>query len=423
MTTSWIKRQTSRINPSAQQGLALVVATNLAYVLDYFFNFAAGRLLTPEAFSIIISLAGLSNVMVVGSQVVQTVVSRYISEFAAKDAAVKQLPSFFRAVWRKGWRWGTAVTLLALILSFPIAAWLQIEEVRIVMALAVTTLLFVVRPIAGGTLQGVQQFAQFGMVHLVQAIFRLSIGIGLVLLGWGAFGAMVALPIASAIALAYNVRVLDKRVWQSSETHHGVSIPEMFRYSIYTAVGLLSYAVLVNMDAILVRRFFDPTQAGNYSAAVTLGKIIQFTPVAVMVLLFPKAVQRQASKQDPAKVLLPALTAVLVLCGGLVVGYTLFTDFIIRLTVGGQYEVSSLVLGLLGVGLTLLALSNLWLYYFLSIEQTAYVKFLACGILFQAVLMFMMHDALWQLPLAITINGGLLVLVGFVLFWKGRRGK
>ena len=417
------KPSSTLLNQSAQQGAALVVAANFAYVLDYFFNFAAGRLLQPDAFSIIVSLAGISNILVVGSRVIQTVVTRYISRFDAEDPTSKQMPAFFQTVWRSAWLWGTAVAILLFGLSWPISRWLQIEDIRVVFALAATAVLLVVRPVIGGGLQGVQQFAHLGVVQIVQAVIRLLLGVGLIWLGWGALGAMIALPIGSIIALAYGVSMIDKRVWQKSTVAHGITVPELFKYSAYTAVGLLSYAILVNMDAILVRQFFDTDQAGNYGAAVTLGKIVQFMPVAIVMLLFPKAAQRQASNQDPAKVLIPALTAVFLLCSGIVLSYSLFTDLIIRLTVGSQYHVDRLVLGLLATGLTFLALSNVWLFYFLSIEQTTYVKYIGLSIFLQGGLMFIFHEQLWHLPAAIALNGLILFLIGLFLFWSGRQNK
>lgn len=417
----WQALKTRLSNRSTQQGMALFVAANLAYVIDYFFSFATGRLLDPAQFSIFVSLAGLSNVMTVGSRVIQTVMARYVVRFESERASGAQLPAFFQKMWRAAWLWGTAVTLLLILLSWPIAAWLQIDDVRVVIALSLTAVLLIVRPVLGGGLQGLQQFAPLGVVQIVQAGFRLAIGVTLILIGWGVLGAMIALPLGSLMALLYGLISIDRRVWQKTDLSHGVTIPELFRYSAYTAVGLLGYAVLVNMDAVLVRRFFDADVAGNYGAAVTLGKIVQFMPTAIVMLLFPKAAQRQAARQDPANVLLPAFGAVFALCAVVVLIYVTFTDLIVRLTVGGQYEVDSVVLGLLGVGLLLLALVNVWLFYFLSIDQTNFVLFMGAGIVLQTALMFLFHEALWQLPAAIVANGLFLCTVGVLLFWRGRR--
>jgi O-antigen/teichoic acid export membrane protein len=403
------------------QGVGLMTAVVFAYGLDYLFNLVSGRLLDPAQFGILVALAGVGQVLVVASRVIQTVVTRYIARFQAQDDGESRIASFFRSMFRSAWRWGTAATVVMLLLSFPLAAFLQIDDIKVVLALSVTTLLMVVRPVVGGTLQGRQQFMALGLVQVVQAATRLFLGAVLILLGLGAFGAMASLPLASLAALIFGLWALDKVVWQPGQTHHGVTIPDMFRYSSYTAVGLIGFALLINMDAILAKRFFAPIDAGNYGAAVTLGKIIQFFPVAVIMLLFPKAAQRQAAHRDPTGVLIPAMLVVAALCGGLALLYALFADVIVRLTVGAAYQVDGRLLGLVGLAMLLLSLVNVWLNYFLSTERTGYVYLIGLGIVIQAVLMVFFHDQLWHLPAIMSANGLWLTLAGVIIFYRSHR--
>ena len=411
------------VRPGMWQSLALVTAVIFAYGLDYLFNLVSGRLLDPAQFGILVALAGVGQVLVVASRVIQTVVTRYIARFQAQTEADSRIASFFRTMFRSAWLWGTAATILMLLFSFPLATFLQIDDVKVVMALTITTLLMVVRPVVCCTLQGRQQFMALGLVQVVQAAARLAIGVALILAGLGAFGAMASLPLASLAALIFGLLVLDKVVWRPAAIHHGVTIPDMFRYSAYTAVGLIGFALLINMDAILAKRFFAPVDAGNYGAAVTLGKIIQFFPVAIIMILFPKAAQRQAAQRDPTGVLIPAMLVVAVLCGGLALAYGLFADLIIRLTVGDAYQVDGLLLGLVGLAMLLLSLANVWLNYFLSTERTGYIYLIGIGIVVQAVLMVLFHDQLWHLPAIMSANGLWLTLAGGIIFYQSRRGS
>ncbi len=406
--------------PGMWHGLALMTAVIFAYGLDYLFNLVSGRLLDPAQFGILVALAGVGQVLVVASRVIQTVVTRFIARFQAQPDAESRIASFFRAMFRSAWVWGAAATVVMLLFSFPLASFLQIEDVKVVLALSATTLLMVVRPVVGGTLQGRQQFAALGLVQVVQASARLALGAALIMAGLGAFGAMVSLPLASLAALAFGLFALDKIVWRPAAAHHGVTIPDMFRYSAYTAVGLIGFALLINMDAILAKRFFSPVDAGNYSAAVTLGKIIQFLPVAVIMILFPKAAQRQASRRDPSGVLVPAMLVVTGLSGGLALLYAFFADWIVRVTVGAAYQVDGLLLGLVGLAMLLLSLVNVWLNYFLSTDRTGYVYLIGIGIVAQVMMMGLFHDQLWQLPAIMSANGFWLTLAGGVIFYRSR---
>ncbi len=397
-----------------------MTAVIFAFGLDYLFNLLSGRLLEPAEFGILVALAGVGQVLVVASRVIQTVVTRYVSRFQAQPDGISRTASFFRSVFRSAWGWGVAAMAVLMALSYPLAAFLQIDDVKPVLALAAATLLMVVRPVVGGTLQGGQQFSALGAVQVVQAGLRLGIGAVFMLMGLGAFGAMASLPVASAAALIVGLLLLHKAVWQPAPVHHAVTVPEMFRYSAYTAVGLIGYALLANMDAILVKRFFAPVLAGNYGVAITLGKIIQFFPVAIIMILFPKAAQRRASHRDPAQILIPAMLIVVVLCGSLALGYALFADFIVQITVGSAYQVDGFLLGLVGLAMLLLSLVNVWLNYFLSIEQTEYVYLIGVGIVGQIILMGLFHKALWHLPAIMAMNGLWLTLAGGVRFWQTR---
>jgi O-antigen/teichoic acid export membrane protein len=236
------------------------------------------------------------------------------------------------------------------------------------------------------------------------------------LLGLGAFGAMAALPLGSMLALLFGVWVL--RDLRRAETAVFAPIPlaEMLRYSAYTAAGLIGFALLINMDAILVKRFFDPVAAGNYGTAVTLGKIIQFFPIAIIMILFPKAARRRAEKRDTRAVLFPALFIVAGLCGLLALIYFLIPDLLIRVVFGPAYSLPPNVLGLIGLAMMLLSLANVWLNYYLSIERTRFVYLIWTAVISQFIAMFYFHDALWQMPLVMAVSGLWLTAAGTAVY-------
>ncbi|MCP4419137.1 MAG: oligosaccharide flippase family protein, partial [Chloroflexi bacterium] len=238
-----IARLRTQLQPSHWQSLALIAGITLAYGLDYLFNLVVGRMLSPVEFSVVIALAGVAQVLVVSSRVIQTVVTRYISRFQAGADADGRIASFFQSMYRASWRWGSVALLLLLLLSWPLTRFLQIDEIWPAFALALATLLMVVRPVVGGTLQGLQQFSALGMVQVAQAVLRLLLGGLFVWQGWGAFGAMFSLPLASGVALLVGWRLLNTAVKQKTAVHHQVHLPEMFRYSTYTAAGLIGYAL------------------------------------------------------------------------------------------------------------------------------------------------------------------------------------
>ena len=80
-----------------------------------------------------------------------------------------------------------------------------------------------------------------------------------------------------------------------------------------------------------------------------------------------------------------------------------------------------LVLGLVGLAMLLLSISNVWLNYFLSTEWTHFVYLIGLGIVLQLGAMILFHDALWQMPAAMVVTGLWLNLAGLIIFFWRRQ--
>lgn len=412
------------LTPGRRDSLLLVMAVTLAYGLDYLFNLAASRQLDSAELASVIALNGLGQIAVVASRVIQTVVTQHTVRLRAGRADLAHLARFFRQANRLAWRWGGLVALGLGLLSPALARFLRIPDARPAAALALAVWLMAVRPVAGGLLQGRQQFGPLGVVQIVQAAARLGLGIALMAWGWGATGAMLALPLASLAAQGVNLAYLRDLGREEVDSAESVPWRELATISTDAALGLLGFAWLMNMDVILARRFFAPDIAGVYSAAVILGRVVQFFPLAIILVMLPKSAERQATDRDPAGVLLPAFLLVAALCGGVAALYFLWPASLIRLTVGPAYVAAvsaGHLLGWVGVGMALMSLANVWLNYFLALEQRLYIYLVWLAILLQTVLFAVFHANLLDFPRIIAANGLWLTLAGGLLFWRARR--
>ena len=64
---------------------------------------------------------------------------------------------------------------------------------------------------------------------------------------------------------------------------------ELYRYCIISIIANIGLTLLANIDMILVKYYFND-EAGLYSVAIVLGKIITYFAGAIVVVLFPFAV-------------------------------------------------------------------------------------------------------------------------------------
>jgi hypothetical protein len=276
-------------------------------------------------------------------------------------------------------------------------------------------LLLFVRAITDGGLQGMQAFAGFGLVQVTQSFLRLLFAAGLIRLGYQAVGAIAGLPLATAVVLVLALRWLRPYFQDHGQV---VARPVSWHYSSYTLLGLAAFAVLANLDAPFVKHFFSPRIAGNYAPVVTLAKVSLFIPLAMGIILLPKAVQRQATGRDARPILLLALTGALAPGLALTTLYFLSPELWVRIIFTEAYANPGIVLGLASLAASLNAGLNIWLNYALALERPAFIYALVGVLLWQGLGMFLFgRESLVHMTLVMVSAGVMGNLAGFIANW------
>lgn len=401
--------------PGLRQGAVMFAATSLANVLDYAYNVAMGRLLSTDGYGVLVALQAALQIASVSLVVVRTVTARYAAGFLAR-AQLARAGAFFRGALRTMALWGAAAALLLGLLSGPVARLLQIPTVAPVLVMAAALLPLIIKPVIGGALQGLQKFTALGALQVAHAAFRLLLGVLLVKLGLDAVGALAALPVGTVGTVLLGLALLGGVLWRRTGTAHQVPTADLTRYAGATVVGLVSFAALVNMDALVVKHYFSPMEAGYYSMAVTLGKIVIFLPAAFAVVLFPKSAERHVQHRDSSRLLRLSLAVTLLPCAGLTAAYFAAPGFILQSVFGAENPFAGPVLGLVALAMTGYALVNVWLNYFLSVERAGFVYALPVAVAAQFALLALFHATLVQVVTVVTLSSGGVLAVAEVWF-------
>ena len=379
--------------PGARQSAILGVAMIAAGGLDYLVYVVAGRWLGPAEFGIFVAVSAVLQVLSLLAMSIRVVVARYTSDLSASGAGAS---SFLLAAWRWAARWGLGLTLLVAVAGPLLARVLALPDAWAIWAAAPALAAMFLRGIAFGALQGTHRFGTLGVVQVVQAMLRIAFAAGLLAAGWRAGGAILATSLSAAACVlisAWRVRgLLGPRSLGASLIRLGLRSPSVepsrgpppvavsWNYSAASVVGLAVFGLATNLDALVVRHWFDPETAGAYGPVVTLSRICLFLPTAIGLVLFTKVASRRAMGRDPRAILLAALSASL--APGLVLTAAYFTapGVLVRLVFTRAYPDPGLVLGLAGLAGTLFAGVHIWINYALSLERNRYVWALA-GIL------------------------------------------
>jgi O-antigen/teichoic acid export membrane protein len=387
----------------------------LAGSLDYGVNVLAGRWLPPVQYGIFVCVAAILQVLVYLSLAIRNVVAVYTAKLGVESGSFKQVGAFVQRAWRWSWRRGLIATGLMVLISPFLARLLRLPNPWPLWAASPMMLLFFVRPVTDGALQGMQVFAGLGVVQVTQSVLRLLFAAGLMWLGCQAVGAVVALPLAGTVVLMLALRWLRPYFRARGEV---LARPVSWHYSSYTLLGLAAFAVLANLDALFVKRFFSPRMAGDYGPVVTLAKVSLFLPLAMGIILLPKVVQRRAMGRDARPILLLALTGALVPGLVLTVFYFLFPGWLVRVIFTAAYANPGIVLALASLAASLYAGLNIWLNYALSLERPAFIYALVGVLLWQGVGMFMFgRESLVHMTLVMVSAGVMGNLAGFITNW------
>lgn len=405
MTSLRGRAQSYGLSSSAVQGGFMAAAMIVAGGFDYVVNIVAGRRLAPTEFFVFVTVTALIQVMVQVTNVIRNVVAYYTAEATVGLDPTACVGGVLGRSWRWAWRWGLIATAAMALLSPLLARFLHIDTPWPLWAACFALLLLFLRPVTDGALQGIQHFFGLGSVQMLQSFLRLVFAVLLVALGWQATGAVIALPLGSTIALILAIVLL--RPYFRAPASSAPPRPISWRYSAYTLIGLLAFALMVNVDPIIVRRFFGDAAAGAYAPVVTLGKMNLFIPLGIGLVLFPKATQRHAAGRDSRPVLLLALAATLLPGLLLTILYWAFPGLIVRTVFGDAYTDPGVLLALVGLATTLYAGVNIWVNYALSLERRAYVFVLAAIVVAEIAAMLVFHARLESIAVVMIAAGAL----------------
>lgn len=405
-----------RLSSSAIPSGFLTVALIVAGGFDYIVNIVAGRRLGPTEFFVFVTVTAVLQVLVQGTNVIRNVVAYYTAEATVHPDATVRVGSVLKKSWRWAWRWGLFAAGAMAIASPFLARFLHIETPQSLWAASFALLLLFLRPITDGTLQGVQQFFGLGSVQIIQSVMRLLLTVTLLWLGGQAAGVIVALPLGSTIALFVALWLLKS--YFRAPAPDSQTNPISWRYSAYTLIGLLAFALMVNIDPIIVRRFFGDTAAEAYAPVVTLGKMNLFIPLGIGLALFPKATQRHSVGRDSRRVLLMALAATLLPGLALSLLYWLFPAQIVQTVFGDAYANPGILLAMVGLATTLYAGVNIWVNYALSLERRAYVFILAFIVVLEISAMLVFNDYLESIAMTMIVTGAAANIAGLLTTFR-----
>jgi O-antigen/teichoic acid export membrane protein len=246
--------------------------------------------------------------------------------------------------------------------------------------------------------------------ELTEAVLKLVIGVGLVALGAGVYGALGGIFVASStVVLGYG--------WHLRGSLRDASRPAFDRYDEvyrYAAPALLvGFCVTVptNGDVVLVRHLFSPVEAGYYAVIAVFGKVLVFLPGGITAVLFPKAAS-QASGDEPISLLFRALVYTGVPLTAIVVAFVAVPGLLVTLLFGPAYRPAAELLPWYGAAIGAFALNSVILSFLLACRRTRPVWLYAVVTVLELLGIFVLAGSLFETVQLLLVANVVLLLVG-----------
>jgi O-antigen/teichoic acid export membrane protein len=232
------------------------------------------------------------------------------SKFVARSDSESERIAIYNLLHRRSWLGGLGVGVVLLSGSSAISHYLNLPSPLLVRVLALGTVFYVPLGTRRGFMQGTYDFVPLALNFSLEAVIKLVGAVVLMSAGYSVEGVVGA--ISASLVVAYFVAIPRK--------HHLVKVQETtlragMEEGVQAVIFFIGQVIINNLDIVLVKHFFDATQAGVYAAVALIGRVVYMLSWSVVSSMFPFSAGVRSSEKDGRAVLTTALLLASVISG------------------------------------------------------------------------------------------------------------
>jgi len=238
-------------------GTLLFIATMVTGIFNYAFQLTMGRLLSTEDFGLMNSLLSLLLITGLPFITIMTVLTKYVSTFMV-EGDYGRIKGLFLKAYKNIFSMGLLVLFVFICFSFLIKQFLKMDSVTPIVLLGIAVFTCLVFPINAAFLQGLQKFRSLSIVSGTLGPAKFVFCLIFVLLGLrvnGVFWGLILTNIAIFLISYAPLRSIIKSAATSI-----VKIDDLLSYAIPVFLANVCFAILTQVDLILVRHLRKPMQ-------------------------------------------------------------------------------------------------------------------------------------------------------------------
>lgn len=374
---------------SAQQ--LFMISVMIVNAGNYLYNLILGRTLGPELFA---DAAILITFLLVLSFMAMTY------QLAAAKFSVIFNGSVFNSFVSRIYRHATFIGFILGMLIIIFAKQLQIifntSSCSMFIIFGVGVPVYFIMSVNRGVFQGKKAFKSLSITYQTEMLSRLLITLALIYFFENQSIILVALGITISFAFGLIPFKIKNFNFNIKSQLDNLQVTHVKQFFIITAFYELTQIIINNSDILLVKHYFESYEAGLYASLALIGRIVYFVAWMFVMLLLPTVVQLKKENKETAPILFKYLVYIASIAFLIVVGCMLFPETVITVLFGKNYLTIAPLLWKYAVATSLFALSNIFAYYYLSLDNYIPVVFSGVFGMLQIGLVVVFHKSLGQ---------------------------
>ena len=388
---------------------------------NYLYNLILGRLLGPEQFA---DAAVLITFLLVLSFVAMTfqLVTAKFSVIFENDI----LNNFISKIYKNAIIVGIGLGALVIAFSGQLQQLFHTSSSSMFVIFGFGVPLYFLMSVNRGVYQGQKAFKSLSITYQSEMLSRLLITLGLIVLF--DIQSSVAIAIGILVSLSFGlipfkfINFKNKAIARIT----AIESKQIHNFFVITAFYELTQIIINNSDVLLVKHYFESYDAGLYASLALIGRIVYFIAWMFVMLLLPTVVQLKKEGKATAPILFKYVGYITVIASIIVCACVLFPETGITLLFGESYVAMAPLLWKYALATGLFAISNIFAYYYLSLDYYVPVIFSGLFGMLQMGLVIFFHDSLEQVVHMQIVAMFLLLIfqvINFIYDFKSKANK
>lgn len=378
---------------------------------NYLYNLILGRVLGPAEFADAAVLITFLLVLSFVAMTFQLVTAKFSVVFENET-----FTNFISKIYKNATIVGLGLGALIIVFANQLQAVFNTSSSSMFTIFGIGVPLYFLMSVNRGVFQGKKEFKSLSITYQAEMLSRLVITLALIFL----FDIQSSVVIAVGILISFGFGLVPFKFknlnFKKTIAIEASQSKQVKSFFIITAFYEFTQIIINNSDILLVKHYFDAYDAGLYASLALIGRIVYFVAWMFVMLLLPTVVQLKKEGKATAPILFKYVGYIAAIATTIVIGCALFPETAITLLFGDSYLAMAPLLWKYALATGLFAISNIFAYYYLSLDR--YIPVVISGVfgMLQMGLVIFFHESLEQVVHMQIIAMVLLLVIQVIFF-------